>query len=194
MHKSIVCDHSLGHAEVHHQKVDLSRTDKRVLLPWQAAFKASLTGTCLLTAPAIVYDPVYVVVSDTTEGSRHSFLVTHVHIFLRPMLLFEWSLRNLFQLCWLTFRKARGIRLCEQSAFRSSADRGAWQILSGSPPRVFASTTSGKTPIEPQTLNPNKPSTLSPDTLHTYTNTQIHTYPHTHIPQTPSPDTLHTYK
>ena len=87
VHNIIGCDYSLGRAKATHQKVALSRTEEGSLFLWQNGFLNALTATCGLVAPVIVYDPVYVVVSDTTQGNRHSFLVTHVDIFCRHTLL-----------------------------------------------------------------------------------------------------------
>ena len=89
VHKIIVSDYSPGRAEATHQKVALFRTEKGSLFLWQNGFLNKLTANCGLVAPVIVYDPVYVVVSDTTQGDRHSFLVTHVDIFCRHTLLLD---------------------------------------------------------------------------------------------------------
>jgi hypothetical protein len=40
---------------------------------WQAGFLADLKTHCEMTG-VIVWDPVYVVVSDTTQGNRHKKL------------------------------------------------------------------------------------------------------------------------
>ena len=165
MHKIIGCDYSLGRDDVTHQKVALSRTEEGRLFLWQNGFLNALTATCGLVAPVIVYDPVYVVVSDTTQGNRPSFLVTYVDSFCRHTLLlglkFEHSepRSSVGSPRQNAARKGRSITLCKRLRF--SADRGAWQILSGSPPRVCASTASRKTPIKSQSPNP-KPLNVNP--------------------------------
>ena len=116
------------------------RTAESEMFCWQDGFLADLNTHCDITG-VIVLAPVYVVVSGTTHGNRHRKTLTSTHA----------TIWRRFGVVKRPRSKARAIILCERPGCLSQADRGAWQILSGSPPRVFASTASRKTPVKSET-------------------------------------------
>jgi len=156
----------------------------------QNGFLADMAFYCGISAE-MVWDPVYVVVSDTTQGEIHSFKVilykviwfklpTHNSILLsthacilmesrsdqsEPLsALFETASTCCSKRAWNQLVRAadaglatpgpRQARLGSLLRCRAKVDVGAWQIPSGSPPRVFASTASRKIPIKSETRSP----------------------------------------
>ena len=59
------------------QNKNLSRTEEGVMFCWQAGFLANLSTHCGMTG-VIVWDPVYVVVSETTQGNRRKSLLFYL--------------------------------------------------------------------------------------------------------------------
>ena len=72
----------------------------KVVFAVQNGFIHDLASHCGL-AGLVVWDPTYVVVSDTTQGDRHSFSLNYVDVFL------QHTTRNLVHLRWQTSSKGR---------------------------------------------------------------------------------------